>query len=149
MYLFAIVVSEDALTLGNPPSWVEYLEIFCHVLPYPQLPYFFFTPLVILHPRIKASWFRPRRIKVSDMSSTKNGLLKVVAVSGIDGRTAGSCFFYNQKCWYLTGLEEGIAFFVSAGRYASGKSFASKFSEPVGIIAYDPGKLNEGHQICT
>ncbi len=82
------------------------------------------------------------------MSSTKNGLLKVVAVSGIDGRTAGSCILENETFCYLTGLKEGIAFFVSAVRYASGKSFASKFSEPIEIITYDPGKLNEGHQIC-
>ncbi len=83
------------------------------------------------------------------MSSTKNGLLKVVAVSGIDGRTAGTCVLENETFCYLTGLEEGIAFFVSAVRYASGKSFASKFSEPIEIITCDPGKLNEGHRICT
>ncbi len=81
------------------------------------------------------------------MSSTKNGLLKVVAVSNIDGRTAGSCVLENETFCYLTGLKEGIAFFVSAVRYASAKSFVSKFSEPIEIITYDPGKLNAGHQI--
>ncbi len=109
----------------------------------------FFTLVVILHPRITASWFRPSRIKVNDLSPTKNGFLKVVVVSGLDGRTAGACVLENETFCYHTGLEEGIAFFVSAVRYASGKSFASKFSEPIEIITYDPGKLNAGNQICT